>query len=158
MSKPLKNQVILSLSSLFCSIMGRQPGNGNSLFKRLFLVSFFPKFLFLFAKNMLNYKLRLLDVHDPKIREVLKDKSFKSRGILNIFGKIWSLKMNETELMKVLSLFDRFSDKDDDLILSLMDYFKTFGMNRALWRKLERSACPKRDISKRRLHGYKRTF
>ena len=51
--------------------------------------------------------------------------------------------MNETELVKALSLFDRFSDKDDDLILNLMDYFKAFGMSRALWRKVERSAVQK---------------
>lgn len=31
-----------------------------------------------------------------------------------VFGKIWSLKMNETDLVKALSLFDRFSDKDGE--------------------------------------------
>ena len=106
---------------------------------------------------MLNYKLKLLDVQNPKVKKVFKDKSFKSRGILNVFGKIWSLKMNETELMKVLSLFDRLSNKDEDLILNLLDYFKAFGMSRSLWKKVEKSLF-KRDISKRRIHGYKRTF
>ena len=59
------------------------------------------------------------------------------------FLKIWSLKMNETELVEILSLFERFSDKDDDLILNLMDYFKAFGMSRAVWKKVERSAVQK---------------
>ena len=105
--------------------------------------SFLLKFLLLFEKNMLNYQLKLLDVQDPKVKKIFKDKRFKSRGILNVFGKIWSLKMNETELMKVLSLFDRFSDRDDDSILNLMDYFKAFGMSRALWKKLESLAVQK---------------
>ena len=112
-------------------------------FQEAFFGEFFAKIPVAFRKNMLNYKLKLLDVQDPKVKKVFKDKRFKSRGILSVFGKIWSLKMNETELMKALSLFDRFSDKDDDLILNLMDYFKAFGMSRALWKKVERSAVQK---------------
>ena len=112
-------------------------------FQEAFFGEFFAKIPVAFRKNMLNYKLKLLDVQDPKVKKILKDKSFKSRGVLNLFAKIWSLKMNETELMKVLSSFDRFSDKDDDLILNLMDYFKAFGMSRTLWKKLERAAVQK---------------
>ena len=112
-------------------------------FQEAFFGEFFAKIPIAFRKNMLNYKLKLLDVQDPKVKKVFRDKRFKSRGILNVFAKIWSLKMNETELMRVLSLFDKFSDKDDDLILNLMDYFKAFGMSRALWKKVERSAVQK---------------
>ena len=112
-------------------------------FQEAFFGEFFAKIPVAFRKNMLNYRLKLLDVQDPKVKKVFNDKRFKSRGILNVFGKIWSLKMNEAELMKVLSLFDKFSDKDDDLILNLMDYFKAFGMSRALWKKVERSAVQK---------------
>ena len=112
-------------------------------FQEAFFGEFFSKIPVAFRKHMLNYKLKLLDVQDPKVKKVFKDKRFKSRGILNVFRKIWSLKMNEAELMKALSLFDKFSDKDDDLILNLMDYFKAFGMSRALWKKLERSAVQK---------------
>ena len=50
MNKPLKNLAIRSLLSLLCSIMGRQLGNGNSLSRRLFLESFFRRFLLLFGK------------------------------------------------------------------------------------------------------------
>ena len=112
-------------------------------FQEAFFGEFFAEIPVAFRKNMLNYKLKLLDVQAPKVKKVFKDKSFKSRGILNIFGKIWSLKMNEAELMKALSLFDRFSDKDDDLVLSLTNYFKTFGMSRSLWNKVEKQAVQK---------------
>ena len=72
-------------------------------------------------------------------------------------GKIWSLKMNEAKLIKALSLFDSFSDKDDDLVLSLTNYFKAFGMSRSLWDKVEKQAgCPDRNISKGRVYEYKR--
>ena len=85
----------------------------------------------------------MLDVQDPKVKKVLRDKSFKSRGILNLFRNIWSLKMNEAELLKILLLFGRFLDKDDDLVLNLLDYFKAFGMSRVLWQTVERSAVQK---------------
>ena len=109
-------------------------------FQEAFFGDFFTEIPAAFRKNMLNYKLKLLDVQAQKVKKVFKDKRFKSRGILNIFGKIWSLKMNEADLMKALSLFDRFSDKDDDLVLSLTDYFKAFGMSRSVWNKVERQA------------------
>ena len=112
-------------------------------FQEAFFGEYFSKIPVAFRKNMLNYKLRLLDVQNPKVRRIFKNKKFKSRGFLNVFGKIWSLKMNEAGLMKALSLFDNFSDKDDDLILTLMDYFRAFGMSSALWKKIENSAVQK---------------
>ena len=109
-------------------------------FQEAFFGEFFSKIPVAFRENMLNYRLKLLDIQDPKIKRVFKDKKFKSRGVLNILGKIWSLRMNEAELLKVLSVFDRFSDKDDDLVLNLTGYFKAFGMSRSLWGKVEKRA------------------
>ena len=97
---------------------------------------------------MLDFKLRLLDVHDPKVKKVFKDKSFKSPGFLNLFKSIWSLKINEEEIKKALSLFDKSLAKDEDLILSLTSYFKAFGMKPELWKRVENWAVQQRILKK----------
>ena len=87
---------------------------------------------------MLNYKLRILDVHSPEVTKALKSKKFKNRGILNLLREIWTLEMTEESLTRVLSKFGKIVD--DDTVLGIMNYFKDFGMTRKLWQKVERRA------------------
>ena len=49
-------------------------------FQEGFWGEFFSKIPVSARKNMLNYRLRLLDTHDLKVEKALKDKSFRSRG------------------------------------------------------------------------------
>ena len=93
-------------------------------------------------KNMINYTLKLLNTHDPKARGVLKDKSFQSRGVLHLLGRIWSLELSRTELKEVLALFGDFSGKRNDLIVSVADYLeavlKESRKFRRLWEQVEK--------------------
>ena len=104
---------------------------------------------------MLNYGVKLVDVHDKSLRKFLKDKSFKkSKGILNLFAKIWTLKdkkkIKEEDLLKILSEFGVFSTKaDNDLVLSIMNYFKSAGVSDELWEKTEQEAFRKRIFTKK---------
>ena len=92
-------------------------------------------------KNMLNYNLKLLDTHDPKVQKVFKNKNFKSRGALNLLSRIWTLKPEVSELKEVLALFSDFSGKEDDLILNAVDYLKSvLGVSQELWEQVERES------------------
>ena len=121
---------------------GRRPWKWKTSFQAIY----FDKIPAFFRKNMLNYELRVLDVHSPKVTKVLKDKRFKSRGVLNLFRRIWSLKMNEKELTEVLSKFGRL--KDEDLVLGLISYFRAFGMSKKIWNKVERNANQQNILQK----------
>lgn len=93
-------------------------------------------------KNMINYTPKLLNAHDPKIKRVLKDRSFQSRGALRLLGRIWSLKLSRTELKERLALFGDFSGKRNDLIVSAAAYMESVMKKsrkfRQLWEQVEK--------------------
>ena len=121
---------------------GKEPWKWKTSFQEVY----FDKIPAFFKKNMINYSLRVLDVHSPEVTQVLRNKRFKSRGVLNVLKKIWSLQMNEKELTEVLSEFGRI--KDEDLVLSLISYFKAFGMSEKLWEQVERRAYYQKILQK----------
>ena len=106
-------------------------------------------------KIMLDYELKLIDVHDKALKKLLKELKFKkSKGVLNLFAKIWTLKdkkkIKEEDLIKILSEFGVFSTKaDNDLVLSIMNYFKSAGVSDELWEKTEQEAFRKRIFTKK---------
>ena len=98
-------------------------------------------------QNVLNYKLRLLDTHDPKVEKVIGDPNFKSRGALNALKSAWDFKADEDMLSEALSLFDGWTGDKHDLLMNLGNYFWSVvpGMNKELWTRLE-SLAVKRGI------------
>ena len=91
---------------------------------------------------MLNYGIRVLDTHDPRVERAIKDKNFRSRGFLNALKGVWSLKAEEGGLKKAVSLFDNWMGNREDLTLSVGDYLWSSvpGMTGELWRELEYEA------------------
>ena len=55
---------------------------GKNILKKLGILTHF----------MVDYKIKLLSTHDFRLKKALKDKSLKSRAILNLMSKIWELK------------------------------------------------------------------
>ena len=129
---------------------GKEPWKGKKSFQEGFFGEFFAKTPVSMRKNMLNYELKLLDTHNPKVERVLKDKSFKSRGFLNVLKEVWLLKAEEDVLKEAVFLFDNWPGDKDDLLLSLGDYFWATvpGMTEELWKKVENEACKKGIFSK----------
>ena len=129
---------------------GKEPWKGQKSFQEGFWGEFFAKTPVSMQKNMLNYELKLLDTHNPKVERVLKDKSFKSRGFLNVLKGVWLLKAEEDVLKEAVSLFDNWPGDKNDLLLSLGDYLWATvpGMTEELWKKVENEACKKGIFSK----------
>ena len=127
---------------------GKQPWNQpKSLQGGLFGEAEIP---FSLQKDMLNYKMRVLDTHDPRIERAIQDKNFKSRGFLNALKGVWSLKAEEGGLKEAVSLFDNWIGNREDLALSVGDYLWSSvpGMTGELWKELEREAVRKGIFTK----------
>ena len=134
---------------------GRKAWKWKLSFQKALFGDYLSKIPLSCRQSMLNYEVKLLDVQDKGLKKLLKDKSFKkSKGILNLFAKIWTLKdkkkIKEEDLLKILSEFGVFSTKaDNDLVLSIMNYFKSAGVSDELWEKTEQEAFRKRIFTKK---------
>ena len=95
-------------------------------------------------KNMINYEVKLLDINNPKLRKVFKDKSIKSRGALYLLKKIWGLKNpSQAELKEVLGQFGELSGSEDsDLIAVVSEYLQSVSEDerrfKELWQEVEK--------------------
>ena len=101
-------------------------------------------------KDALNYGIRVVDVSSPAARKAIADRSFKSRGFLSALKEARSLKPEEGELRKAISLFDNWTGDREDLALNVGSYFWSSipGMTKELWEKLERDAVRRGIFSK----------
>ena len=84
-----------------------------------------------FKENMINYKIRLLDIQDPKLKEVFEDKNVKSRGFLNLMNKVWSLRPTVEGIKGILARFSNLPDDKKQLMVSVSDYLQSvFGADK----------------------------
>ena len=126
---------------------GRKPWNWSLSFQDTYFG--FSEIPIESKPNMLNYKLKLLDTHNPRVQKVFKNKNFRSRGALSLLSKIWTLKLEVSELKKVITLFSIFSGKEDDLILNAVDYLKSvLGMSKELWGQVEKESIEEGILNK----------
>ena len=120
---------------------GRKPWQWKLSFQEAFAGDDFTEIPVLSRKSMLNFQIRLLDAHDPKLEGVFKDRSFRSRGALYLLKEVWSSKADSIFLNRVFDLFKDILGKPDDLILSVLEYLVTgYKVNRELWQKAEARA------------------
>ena len=105
---------------------GKTRWKGPKTFQEASYKGFLDKIPAEFKKNMLNYGIKLLDVQDPKLKEALKDKKFKSRGPLNLMGEIWHLRHTRDEFKRVLALFSNlpYDSSRHRKIRSVYDYLE----------------------------------
>ncbi len=110
-------------------------------FQKGFFGRFFNEIPPAFRKSMLDFKLKVVDTKDPKVRKAFKDPRIKSRGILALLAKIWFIKNSPAELSAVVEAFSEFSGKREDLLLSVVSYLKTAGgVSAQLWKQVEKRA------------------
>ena len=129
--------------------MERDPGNWNYSFQEAFLGKDFLEIPALSRKSMLNFEVRLLDAHDPKLERVFKDQSFKSRGALYLLREVWSSKADLAFLRRFFGLSQDILGKHDTLILSVIEYLTTgYKVKPEVWRKAEAEAV-KQGLLKR---------
>lgn len=132
-------QIISVIPVLFYH--GKRPWTWKRSFQEAFLGECFSEIPAGFRRSMLNYRLKLLNTHDPTIKRACEDRSIKSRGALSLLARIWFLKHNAEELKELVALFSEFSGKREDLILSVVNYLKSaVGLSRELWERVEQSA------------------
>ena len=87
---------------------------------------------------MLNFKIRLLDIHDKKLEKIFKDQNFKSRGILYLLREVWSSKVDLAFLKHVFYLCKDIMKKQENIVLSIMEYLMTgYKMKPKIWKEAE---------------------
>ena len=87
---------------------------------------------------MLNFKIRLLDIHDSKWEKIFKDPRFKSRGVLYLLRQVWSSNVDFIFLRRVFHLCKDIIGKQEDLILSIMEYLAIgYKMKPEIWKEVE---------------------
>ena len=142
-----EQQIISVIPVLFYH--GKQPWTWRRSFQEVFLGECFSEIPAGFRRSMLNYRLKLLDTHDPKTKRAFDDRSIKSRGALSVLARIWFLKHDAEELKELVALFSEFSGKREDLILSVVNYLKSaVGLSRELWERVEQSAIEEGVLKK----------
>ena len=98
-----EQQIISVIPVLFYH--GKQPWTWRRSFQEVFLGECFSEIPAGFRRSMLNYRLKLLDTHDPKTKRAFDDRSIKSRGALSVLARIWFLKHDAEELKELVALY-----------------------------------------------------
>ena len=120
---------------------GRKPWNWKLSFQEALGDKDFLDIPVLSRKSMLNFKIRLLDIHDLKLEKIFKDQKFKSRGAFYLLKEVWSSKADLFFLRRVFHLFKDIIGKREDFILSIMEYLMTgYKMKPELWKEAEKEA------------------
>ncbi len=89
---------------------------------------------------MLNYSIKVIDIHDKKVAQAIRSKAFKSRGFLSLLKRAWDLKADEKELKKLIRLFDNCKGKDLGLVISNYVWKVVPNMTKELWQRIEQQA------------------
>ena len=120
---------------------GKIPWKWPVSFQKGFFGKFFKEIPPAFRKSMLDFKMKVVDTNDPKVKEAFTDTRVKSRGALALLGKIWNVKQSLSELSSLVEAFSEFSEKREDLFLSVVSYLKTAGgVSNKLWQQVEKKA------------------
>ena len=79
-------------------------------------------------RDMVNYNLRLFNIHDPRVERVFDDSRFQTRKALHLLKNIWDLKPNLSDIEGVaypfMKSFDSVSssEKRTGLVLGMFRY------------------------------------
>ena len=58
----------------------------------------FPKIPMESKKSMLNYRPKIIDTKNPKVRKIYKDKKLRGYGVIKLLSDIWSIREKATAL------------------------------------------------------------
>ena len=87
---------------------------------------------------MLNYEIRVVDIHDPKIKKRVKEKDFKGYGVIKLLSEIWDLRQSADEY-KIKDVVVDLKEvlKGEDTILKVMEYLQEqTSLDKKKWKKI----------------------
>ncbi len=97
-------------------------------------------------KDMLNYRLRIINTQDPRIRQAVKGGKFKGYSVINLLSEIWSLKKKPT-VSKINEAYSEFEEILKELKgkerrtveLRVLEYLKdNTKLDAKTWEKVEK--------------------
>ncbi len=119
---------------------GKKPWKWAKNFQKGLMGEFLEEIPSFLQKVMLNYSIKVIDIHDKKVAQAIRSKAFKSRGFLSLLKRAWDLKADEKELKKLIRLFDNCKGKDLGLVISNYVWKVVPNMTKELWQRIEQQA------------------
>ena len=119
---------------------GKKPWKWAKNFQKGLMGEFLEEIPIFLQKVMLNYSIKVIDIHDKKVAQAIRSKAFKSRGFLSLLKRAWDLKADEKELKKLIRLFDNCKGKDLGLVIGNYVWKVVPNMTKELWQRIEQQA------------------
>ena len=95
---------------------GRKPWKWKLSFQEAFGDKDFFDIPVLSRKSMLNFKIKLLDIHDKKLEKIFKDRSFKSQEVFYLLKEVWFSKVDVAFLRRTFYLCKDIMKKQEHII------------------------------------------
>ena len=103
-------------------------------------------------RDMVNYNLRLFNIHDPRVEKIFDDPRFQTRRALHLLKNIWDLQPNLSDIEGAAYPFIesvrsvRSTERRTGLILGMFRYLfqgGIKGVDKALVEEFEKRGCIK---------------
>lgn len=117
---------------------------------------FFDKIPVETKENMLNFKMKIIDTKDSKIRKIVKNKGSKIWGVLKLLDEIWNIKEPSANKVKLI-IRDYFVDilkgrkktEVDEIVLGIIEYLRdTTGLKEKEWERAKKKLIEEKILKK----------
>ena len=108
---------------------------------------FFSKIPVETRESMLNFKMKVINTKDPKIRKIVKNKGSKIWGVIRLLDEIWDIKKPSAEKVKII-VRDYFGEilknkkkrEVEEIVIGIVEYLRdTTGLKLKEWEKAEKT-------------------
>ena len=128
---------------------GKTPWKWKKFFQEAFADENFLALPVSTRENMLNFKVRVLDLHSSRLQKIIRDRNFKSRVLFHLLREVWFSKPSLSFVSKVLELCDEEIKSQEDIMLNMAEYLsKAYKMKQGVWRKAEELAVKRGLLNK----------
>ena len=107
-------------------------------------------------ESMLNFKLKLINTKDPKIRKLIKNKGSKIWGVIKLLDEIWDIKKPSAKKVKII-IRDYFGEilngkakrEAEEIVIGIEEYLRdTTGLKSEEWEKAKQELIDEGTIKK----------
>ena len=126
---------------------GKQPFKLKKSLQEEDFKDFFSKIPVEIRESMLNFKLKVIDTKDPKIRKIVKNKGSKIWGVIKLLDEVWDIKEPSAEKVQAI-IRDYFGEilkgktkrEEEEIVIGIVEYLRdTTGLKLKEWEKAEKA-------------------
>ena len=135
---------------------GKQPMKWKKSLQEEDFKDFLSKIPVETRENMLNFKLRIINTKDPKIRKIVRNKGSKIWGVIKLLDEVWDIKEPSAEKVKTI-VKDYFGDilngktkrEVNETVIGIVEYLRdATGLKLKEWQKAEQGLIEEGILNK----------